>query len=52
MIEAAGHHLEFLPPYSPDLNKIESRWAQAKAQRRRTGQSVDDVFKEQIQNQN
>lgn len=52
MIETAGHHLEFLPPYSPDLNKIEPRWAQAKAQRRRTGQSVDDVFKEQIQNQN
>jgi transposase len=52
MIETAGHHLEFLPPYSPDLNKIEPRWAQTKAQRRRTGKSVDDVFKEQIQNQN
>jgi len=27
--------LEFLPPYSPDLNPIEHKWAQAKAFRRR-----------------
>lgn len=52
MISNAGHDLEFLPPYSPDLNRIEPKWAEAKAQRRRTGQSVDDVFKAQIQNQN
>ena len=24
------HHLLFLPPYSPDLNPIENKWAQAK----------------------
>ena len=30
-IEQAGHQLEYLPPYSPDLNPIEKRWAQAKA---------------------
>ena len=30
----AGHRLEFLPPYSPDLNPIEKKWAQAKAIRR------------------
>jgi len=31
LIEHAGHILEFLPPYSPDLNPIEHKWAQAKA---------------------
>lgn len=31
MIENAGHHLEFLPPYSPVLNLIESKWAQSNA---------------------
>ena len=37
MIQAllkAGHTPEFLPPYSPDLNPIEKKWAQAKAIRR------------------
>lgn len=33
-IEAKGHTVEFLPSYSPDLNPIEKKWAQAKAQRR------------------
>jgi len=26
-IEKAGHTVEFLPPYSPDLNPIEKKWA-------------------------
>ena len=26
-----GHKLEFLPPYSPDFNPIEFKWAQAKS---------------------
>lgn len=26
-----GHTLEFLPPYSPDLNPIEHKWAQIKS---------------------
>ena len=34
-ILAAGHTLEYLPSYSPDLNPIEKKWAQAKAIRRR-----------------
>ena len=29
-IEAAGAHLQFLPPYSPDLNPIEMIFAKAK----------------------
>lgn len=34
-IKEAGHILEYLPAYSPDLNPIEHKWAQAKAIRRR-----------------
>ena len=30
-IENAGHTLFYLQPYSPDLNLIEKKWAQAKA---------------------
>ena len=31
MIACAGHTLEYLSPYSSDLNPIEHKWAQAKA---------------------
>lgn len=31
---AAGHRVEYLPLYSPNLNKIEPIWAQAMAIRR------------------
>lgn len=34
-INNAGCVLEFLPPYSPDLNPIEHKWAQAKAIRKK-----------------
>ncbi|MFV0491720.1 MAG: transposase [Pseudorhodobacter sp.] len=44
--------MEYLPPYSPDLNKIEPIWAQAKAIRRRTGQSLDQLFSRKNWNQN
>jgi transposase len=30
-ITQAGHSLVYLPPYSPDLNPIEKKWAQAKS---------------------
>jgi transposase len=40
----AGHILEYLPAYSPELNPIEHKWAQAKAIRRRFHCSVDEVF--------
>ena len=33
LIEKAGHQLLYLPPYSPDLNPIEKKWAQVKALR-------------------
>ena len=45
-IQAAGHRLLFLPAYSPDLNPIEHKWAQAKAIRRRTRCSVDELFQQ------
>ena len=31
LIEACGAKLEFLPPYSPDLNPIEKMWSKIKA---------------------
>ena len=43
-IKAAGHLLEYMPVYSPDLNPIEHKWAQAKALRRKHRCSVDELF--------
>jgi transposase len=40
----AGHILEYLPPYSPDLNPIEHKWAQAKAIRKQKKCTVDELF--------
>lgn len=40
----AGMILEYLPPYSPDLNPIEHKWAQAKTLRRTLGCSIDQLF--------
>lgn len=34
-IESKGHRILFLPPYSPDLNPIEKKWAQAKSIRKK-----------------
>lgn len=44
LIEQAGHSLLFLPPYSPDLNPIEHKWAQAKAIRKQKCCSTDLLF--------
>ncbi|MFV0292497.1 MAG: transposase, partial [Paracoccus sp. (in: a-proteobacteria)] len=52
LIAGAGHTFEYLPPYSPDLNKIKPIRAQAKAIRRRTGLSVDELFSCKKWNQN
>lgn len=41
----AGHTLEYLPPYSPDLNPIEHKWAQAKAIRKQQNSTIHDLFK-------
>ena len=47
-IEDAGHALLYLPPYSPDLNPIEKKWAQAKAIRRRMGGTIEGLFNEHL----
>ena len=44
-LRQAGHTLEYLPSYSPDLNPIEHKWAQAKAIRKQTHCAVDDLFR-------
>ncbi len=44
MIQEAGHTLLYLPPYSPDLNPIEKKWAQSKAIRQRVGGSIQKLF--------
>jgi len=44
-IKQAGHILEYLPPYSPDFNPIECKWAQAKAIRRKEKCSIEELFK-------
>jgi transposase len=45
-ITSTGHTLEYLPAYSPDLNSIEHKWAQAKSLRRKSGRSVENIFSE------
>ncbi len=44
-IENANFTIEYLPPYSPDLNPIEKKWAQAKQIRRTQGCKIDELFK-------
>jgi transposase len=44
MLENSGHTLLYLPPYSPDLNPIEKKWAQAKQIRKTTNCSIDEIF--------
>ena len=44
MIEKAGHILEYLPPYSPDLNPIEPKWAQAKSARKNINAIINTLL--------
>lgn len=43
-IEREGHCVEFLPPYSPDLNPIEKKWSQVKTTRRKYRCSPHQLF--------
>lgn len=43
-IQQAGHTLAYWPPYSPHLNPVEHKWAQAKALRRKLRCDVDTLF--------
>lgn len=42
MIEAAGAHLRYLPPYSPDFNPIENAFAKLKALLRKAAARTRD----------
>lgn len=44
VLTEAGHTLLYLPPYSPDLNPIEKKWAQAKSKRRKLRCDVQQLF--------
>jgi transposase len=44
LFEQARHVLEYLPSYSPDLNPIEHKWAQAKAIRKQQPCSLEELF--------
>nr|WP_322497702.1 transposase [Candidatus Cyrtobacter comes] len=44
LIANAGHTLLYLPPYSPNLNPIEKKWAQAKQIRRANQCFIDELF--------
>lgn len=43
-LEKGGHRLLYLPPYSPDLNPIEKKWAQVKAYRRKNQHTIQQIF--------
>ncbi|MCF7521604.1 IS630 family transposase [Neisseria sp. ZJ106] len=46
LLKDKGHTVLWLPPYSPDLNPIEKKWAWLKAGRRKFGvMSVDELFR-------
>lgn len=44
LIEAAGCELVFLPPYSPDLNKIEKFWARLKSFLRKSLRQIENLW--------
>ena len=44
IIRGAGHIIEFLPAYSPDLTPIEPKWAQKKAYRRKHRCTVEACY--------
>ena len=43
-IEGKGSHLLFLPPYSPDFNKIAPQWANLKARLRKDRSTVSNFL--------
>ena len=44
LIKQTGHELLYMPAYSPDLNPIEHKWAEAKSIRRKYDCSVEQIF--------
>ena len=51
MLDALKQHecmVEFLPPYSPDLNPIENKWAHAKSVRRKNRMTTDELLTQHV----
>lgn len=48
LVDAAGCHLSFLPPYSPDFNPIELVFSQLKTRLRRLAARTQDALDEAI----
>lgn len=48
MVKKAGHLIEYLPPYSPDLNPIEQKWFQAKSRSNKYHCYIDTLFEKYI----
>lgn len=47
LIESVGCKLQYLPPYSPDLNKIEHYWFPIKNRVRKSQGTIED-FRERV----
>jgi transposase len=45
LVKESGNNLKFLPPYSPDLNPIEKKWAQVKTYYRKLTYCYEDKMK-------
>jgi transposase len=51
-IQNYGCIVEFLPPYSPDLNPIDKKWAQVKSIRRKLRCSIEELFSQHLEYRN
>ena len=47
LVESVGCEIQYLPPYSPDLNKIEHYWFPIKNTVRKSKGSIDD-FRQRV----
>ena len=51
LLKENGHRILWLPPYSPDLNPIEHKWAWVKSIRNKLRiNDIDDIFRIFIKN--
>ena len=48
IVEKRGARIEYLPPYSPDLNPVENMWSKMKAQLRQVKERCKDALFEAI----
>jgi transposase len=48
IVEERGARIEYLPPYSPDLNPVENMWSKIKSQLRKTKERCKEILFEAI----